>query len=401
MKKIIVLIITLILIAIIVAILFLPKKAILIEENLRQSLFAQSNLLANGTSNVIANNRPFSNFKIEREIGIDLRQMKGFYFENNTLIKTFPVLSRASRGKWFQTPLGFFKTGIKKEKHLSSLFPVYMPYSIQYNEDFFIHAVPVYATSGERVPQGFTGGCIRLNDDDAKFLFEKIKTGDRIVVYETFKNFNVNPLFDAPVDLKSVWLRQDFNNPLRMFWGIAESAEDKKDEYYHHAGIDLAGWNFENLNVYNISDGKIAMIQENNGKDHGFGNTIIVEMESKDKKLYALYGHLDSIDSEIKSGGEVKKGQLLGKIGNSGYGCQNYWRVGEDGCNKTNPPDGHLHLEIKTAPILENPEGGEVCYNKKRGGYGKCFGYTPDNPIEYGYLDPLEFLRENEEETQL
>lgn len=334
-------------------------------------------------------------FKTERSTEINLALMKGLYYEKGKLVRVFPVLSRAPVGKWFQTPTGFYSAGVKKEKHLSSLFPVYLPNSIQYYEDFFIHAVPIYKETGEKVPPGFTGGCIRLEDNDAKFLFEQVQTGDRIIVYETFNNLNLKPEFNPPINFDKVWGRQNFNNPIRFFWSDGE----KKVDYYHHAAVDLAGWRFENLDVYSIADGRVAAVQLNNEQDHGLGNTVIIEFRVKNKSpahppLYALYGHLDSINPEISQGREVKRGQVIGQSGNSGYGCRHYWRIGEDTCGKGGEYDTHLHFEIKTAPILDNPEGGEICYNPKRKRQGPCYGYTPDNPEKYGYVNPIEFLKD-------
>ncbi|MDP2650861.1 MAG: hypothetical protein Q8P04_02085, partial [bacterium] len=86
----------------------------------------------------------------------------------------------------------------------------------------------------------------------------------------------------------------------------------------------------------------------------------------------------------------------IGVAGNSGYGCDNFWRVGKDGCDSPSPADVHLHLEIKTKPVLENPEGGEVCESPD-GGNRPCYGYAPDYPQKYGYINPLEFITEKRE----
>lgn len=57
-----------------------------------------------------------------------------------------------------------------------------------------------------------------------------------------------------------------------------------------------------------------------------------------------------------------------------------------------------MHFEIKTAPVLDNPEGGDICIYLKNGGEtrGKCYGDTPNVPTRYGYVDPMEFLRDNQ-----
>jgi len=49
----------------------------------------------------------------------------------------------------------------------------------------------------------------------------------------------------------------------------------------------------------------------------------------------------------------------------------------------------HLHFEIKTKPLLESPIEAECFINNKE---TKCYGYTPENPQNYGYFDPIQFL---------
>ncbi|MDP1538837.1 MAG: M23 family metallopeptidase, partial [bacterium] len=231
-------------------------------------------------------------------------------------------------------------------------------------------------------------------------IYDFVKTGDEIVVYKTFDDLEIKKDFHPPVDpvrnnisngvdLENFWIRQRFNNPYRAFWNYGGTANLKFD-YYQHTGVDFFpnATSSEKLSVYAIDDGKIAKIQLNNGNDHGLGNTVIIEHQ----KIYSLYSHLASIETLFKEGDIIKKGEIIGEVGNSGYGCQNYWRIGEDGCPSTgsgqannNPRDIHLHFEIKKAPVLENPEAGQERF---------YYGYVPDYPQKYGYLDPMEFLFE-------
>jgi len=121
------------------------------------------------------------------------------------------------------------------------------------------------------------------------------------------------------------------------------------------------------------------------------GNTIIIEHSINGEKLYSLYAHLSLIKTNLKEGDIINKGEIIGQVGNSGYGCENYWRIGKDGCNETGKRDTHLHFELKKAPVLENPEGGDACQTPI-GDWRFCYGYTPDYPQDYGYYDPTAFL---------
>jgi len=353
-----------------------------------------------------------------RGIEVDLTNNKALLYDNGKLTKIFPLAYQSPENKWYQAPTGYYRVGVKHEKHLSSLFPVIMPYAIQFYEDFFIHGIPYYR-DGKDVSSKFTGGCLRFNNDIAKEIYDLAKTGDQVVVYKTFDDLKIKEEFYPPVDLENFWIRQRFNNPYRLFWNYGGTANLKLD-YYHHTGVDFApsdaeprGQETQNyaekdvrkLNVYAIDDGEIAKIQLNNGNDHGLGNTIIIEHKIQtqinadknadkrglESKIYSLYAHLDSIKPELKEGDIIKKGEIIGEVGNSGYGCQNYWRIGEDGCESQAPRDIHLHFEIKKSGVLENPEAGQERF---------YYGYVPDYPQKYGYLDPMEFLFETAKQTQ-
>jgi len=340
-----------------------------------------------------------------------------YFFENCKLKEIIPIAYQAPEGKWYQTPTGYFRIGVKKEKHISSLFPVYMNYAVQMYEDFFIHEIPYYL-DGRKVSSSFSGGCIRLETEYAKKFFNLAKPGDLIVSYKTLDSLKINPRFVFPVNLKEFFIRQRFNNPIRNRWTFSE---DRRIDYIQHAGIDLAPLlDAKDLNVYNIFDGKVVKIVKNGENDHGLGNVVIVEHSFNysdiNRKIYpdanrisaqnsgnlsgkhpgnifnvySLYAHLSEINPKLKEGDFIKKGEVIGKVGATGYGC-NYWRIGEDGCDKNSPLDIHLHFEIKTKPTLESPiEANCFVYGRET----KCYGYTPDNPQNYGYLDPLKFLSE-------
>jgi murein DD-endopeptidase MepM/ murein hydrolase activator NlpD len=324
---------------------------------------------------------------------VNLSKNQIYFFENGKLKEIIPIAYQAPEGVWYQTPTGYFRVGIKKEKHFSSLFPVYMNYAVQMYEDFFIHEIPYYL-NGERVSSDFTGGCIRLWPKFAKEFFEKTKQGDLIISYKDLDDFEVKEDFVFPVNKNKFYVRQRFNNPLRTSWF---RGPDRSIDYIQHAGVDLApNPDAKDLNVYNIYDGKVVKIVKNGEDDHGLGNVVIMQINADLTQtnadnlntIYALYAHLSEINPKLKEGDFIKKGEIIGKVGATGYGC-NYWRVGEDGCDKNSKLDVHLHFEIKEKPVLESPEPVKCFLN---GSWKNCYGYVPHNPTDYGYIDPLKFL---------
>ena len=310
----------------------------------------------------------------EKSVEINLTKKIIELWDGGKIIQTLPIAYQAKEGKWFQTPTGYFRTGIKDKDKISSLVGVSMPYSVQLYEDFFIHEIP--SLNGKKLTSEYTGGCIRLETEDAKSLFDFTEPDMPMVVYKDFGM--LKPQYHAPVNLDQFWIRQNFNNPIRQTHKYGGNIDKIGLDYIQHTGVDLApNSDVDDLGVYAIADGNVVGIWEN-GDAHGLGNTIIINHG----EFYALYAHLNwYVDwYTVKKEMAIKKGQIIGGIGNTGYGC-NYWRIGEDGCESENPPDNHLHLEIKEKPVLENPPGEDIYY-----------GYTPTNPTNYGYMNPLEIL---------
>ena len=323
---------------------------------------------------------------------IDLTAQKAILFDDGMIVDILPVAYQSPEGVWFQTPTGYFRAGIKHEQHHSSLFPVQMPYAIQLTEDFFMHEIPFYA-DGTKVTSKFSGGCIRFDTEVAKKIFDFLQTGDQIVVYKTFENIQVKQGLRAPIATDQFWIRQRFNSPLRSAWNHTGDLNNLQLDYDEHTGVDFApNKDAADRNVYAIADGAVAKIQQNDGADHGMGAAVIVEHMLGRQRRYAVYAHLASIAPTLAEGMPVAQGTVLGTVGNSAYGCQTFWKVGTDGCESANPDDIHLHFEIKTKPVLENPEGGAVCKVKGTNELHACYGYTPGDPRDYGYLDPITTL---------
>jgi len=317
---------------------------------------------------------------------IDLTNNRILFFENGRLAKTFPIAYQAPYGKWFQTPTGYFQIGVKKEKFMSSIVPVYMEDAVQIYEDFFIHNIP-YHPDGTKVTSQFSGGCIRLDDPVARDFYSYAQKGDAVVSYLTFDKAVIKEGLFPPADLAHMHIRQRFNSPLKTDWAWHE---EKKENYIQHTGVDIApNPEAKNLNVYSIATGTVETIVRNGVNDGGLGNAIIIKYKTGSSDVYGLYGHLYSIEPHIQEGVAVSGGDVIGVMGATGYGCS-YWRIGGDGCDASGELDVHIHFELKTKPVLQAPID-DVC-KLPSGKVARCIGYTSVNPTEKGYFDPLLFL---------
>lgn len=316
----------------------------------------------------------------QKSILIDLTDMKLFLLENGLIKKSFDILHKGPRHLWFQSPTNYFNAGAKYKLLRSSIVDVFMPYSVQIHEDFFVHGIPYYP-NGERVSSQFSGGCLRVTDENAQEIFNFVEYGTKMIVYnQSIKNDQIASGYFSPIDPEKYWIRQDFNSPLKIH-GV----------YLQHAGVDMSTKEAEPVKA--IYHGKISLVQIMGNEDYGFGNTVVIEHVVNDQIFYSLYAHLEKIEKDIYIGKEINGGDIIGVTGASGYGCQNYWRIGKDGCNESGFLDRHLHFEIKSGPTLINSEGENDCPQKNQE-LGPCFGYVPTSPLKYGYFDPIKILTE-------
>src|SRR3989338_7406946 len=111
----------------------------------------------------------------------DLREMMIRLYRDGKLETEFPIVSKGKPGSLWETPTGSYRIKTKEENHYSTMGNVWMPYSMQFFGNFFIHGWPRYA-DGSPVPQGFSGGCIRLSEEDAKKLFSLVTISTSLFV---------------------------------------------------------------------------------------------------------------------------------------------------------------------------------------------------------------------------
>ena len=117
-------------------------------------------------------------------IRINLETMKLFAYEDGEVVKEIEVLRKGKPGSYWETPGGEFSIKTKEENHLSSVGRAWMPYSMQFFGNFFIHGWPSYE-NGIPYPKTsqYSGGCIRLSTEDAKDLYEWSDIGTKVSIY--------------------------------------------------------------------------------------------------------------------------------------------------------------------------------------------------------------------------
>ncbi len=116
-------------------------------------------------------------------IEANLSEMKLRVYEKGSLAYEINILSKGKEGSWWETPAGLYKIQNKEKDHYSSFGGVYQPWSMAFQGNFFIHGWPYYP-DGRAVASTYSGGCIRLSTDNAQKIYDKVKIGTPILVFE-------------------------------------------------------------------------------------------------------------------------------------------------------------------------------------------------------------------------
>lgn len=116
-------------------------------------------------------------------IEADLSNMKLTLYEKGEKEMEVAIATKGREGSWWETPAGIYKIETKAENHFSSFGHVYQPYSLAFQGNFFIHGWPYYP-DGTDVPRTYSGGCIRLDTEDAEAIFARAEVGMPVLVFE-------------------------------------------------------------------------------------------------------------------------------------------------------------------------------------------------------------------------
>ena len=139
-----------------------------------------------------------------RTVYADLFNMNIVLFENGQKINEYSIKSIGREGTAWQTPLGIFDMSYKVQNHFSSIGEVWMPYSMHFFGNYFIHGWPYYK-DGTPVAEGYSGGCIRLETEDAQAIFEFVDKDTQLIVthsssaIQSERDFVYKVTQDAPV----------------------------------------------------------------------------------------------------------------------------------------------------------------------------------------------------------
>jgi hypothetical protein len=150
----------------------------------------------------------------------DLSAMLLRVYHSGVAVLEVPIKSKGRKGSWWETPSGLYSAQAKLGTHFSSFGQVHMPYSIPFQGNFFIHGWPYYA-DGTPVAEGYSGGCIRLEDAYAEQVYDLVEKGMPILVFEESSDVQSSFVYslNAPDLTARSYLVADLDNNFLLLAG--------------------------------------------------------------------------------------------------------------------------------------------------------------------------------------
>lgn len=114
----------------------------------------------------------------KRQLDIRLASQRFQYFEDDQLVWSGPISAGTAD---HPTPKGSYQVQSKNINKRSGSYtnsfdqPTPMPYSLQFTGPYFVH-------EGYVTGRPESHGCVRLRHEEAKFVYARMRIGDRIVV---------------------------------------------------------------------------------------------------------------------------------------------------------------------------------------------------------------------------
>jgi hypothetical protein len=135
-----------------------------------------------------------------KRVVVDLSEKKVTLFAEDGSTTVLPIVSQGKPGSYYETIGGVYTNDYKIPLHFSSIGHVFMPYSVHIFGQYFIHGIPYYP-SGEDVTSEFSGGCVRLANNDAKTVFDFVETGTKIILTQDKENsFDSTPRAEPTIE---------------------------------------------------------------------------------------------------------------------------------------------------------------------------------------------------------
>ncbi len=114
---------------------------------------------------------------------VNLEKEKVRLYNQGVLIQEMDILTLGEREHWGGSAAGLYRIESGNKLSYSIVSEVYMPHALHYYGKYYLHGEPYYP-GGEKLVSDFSGGCIRLSDQDALELYNLVEIGLPVLVVD-------------------------------------------------------------------------------------------------------------------------------------------------------------------------------------------------------------------------
>lgn len=156
-----------------------PKKPVSSQENQKPKETRYLKSFEDIKNDFILQKRDF--------LEVNLDQMKVRLWLKGDLEREFPILTKGDPQGWGGSAAGLYKITSGNRLSFSLISNVYMPQALHYYGKYYIHGEPYYP-GGKKLSSNVSGGCIRLNNEDAKEVYELTELNMPVLVIDKEKD---------------------------------------------------------------------------------------------------------------------------------------------------------------------------------------------------------------------
>ena len=131
---------------------------------------------------------------------VSLSKMKMRLYKNGLIAKVVSNLTKGDPQGWGGSAVGLYKIMSGNELSFSVVSDVYMPYALRYYGKYYLHGEPYYSWGGKLI-SSVSGGCLRMNDKDARAIYELTEINMPVLVIDKttdIYNYSTEGLTDFP-----------------------------------------------------------------------------------------------------------------------------------------------------------------------------------------------------------
>ena len=170
--------------------------------------------------------------RLGKKILVNLESKKITLISNGVDFKTFDIVTTGKPNSYYETPVGDFYIKNKNKNRYSTMGEVYMPYAMQFYGNFFIHGIP-YHKNGERVTSSYSGGCVRVADNDMLEIYNFTDINTKISLINKNSNYEISSA-----------VNQDLSKNMLIILVSLETLNQEKFVTFQGKGIKIKDLNY-------------------------------------------------------------------------------------------------------------------------------------------------------------